>query len=403
MNFENTIIAFANKSDTELKRAHFLFSFIQYSWLTNILTSLIPALLKWEIPVKGIIRNTIFSQFVGGETLHECAEVASKLGEYQVQTILDYAVEGGSASETDNDKHKEEFIRAIEHASSNANIPYVSLKVSGVASIDLLEKISDLMRSEQGDLSGRYNAALKKLNEKDIRRWEATEKRLHRILGIASLHKMSVLVDAEESWIQDAIDGIITAVMPVYNRNHALVYHTIQLYRKDRLGFLQWLHTYAKEKEVKTGVKLVRGAYMEKESRRAQLKGYSSPIHTDKASVDRDFDAAVDYCFENMQDIEVVLATHNELSCRRAAERIEAMGADRKKIKFYFSQLFGMSDHITFNLAKEGYSVSKYLPYGKVEKVIPYLMRRAQENSSVSGQGSREYELLSREIERRDL
>jgi proline dehydrogenase len=403
MNFENTQIAFAYKSDTDLKRAYFLFSFIRYKGVTYIFSRLIPLLIKWKFPVQGIIRKTIFKQFIAGENLYETQEVIRNLNKYNVQAILDYGVEGGVEVESVKIDNAEGFIRSIQSASSKPMIPFVSIKISAIASVSLLEKIDSLMQQESGSLIEKYQQALNHLIHSEKEVWERAVKRLHKILGIAALYKVKVLVDAEESWIQNAIDGLITQIVPFYNKEFALVYYTVQLYRRDRLSFLYSLYAYSKAKNLKLGVKLVRGAYMEKERRRAMQKNYPPPIHLNKEAVDKDFDAAITFCVDHSQDIEVVLATHNEFSCMLAVKLLKSDENKAKKINFHFSQLFGMSDHITFTLAKEGFAASKYLPYGPPAQVVPYLMRRAQENSSVEGQSNREFDLIVREIKRRCL
>ncbi|MBU6158748.1 MAG: proline dehydrogenase family protein [Bacteroidetes bacterium] len=401
MNFENTQIAFAEKNDIELKKAFFLFSLIRYRWLTRWITSLVPRLLKWNFPVEGVIRKTIFAHFTGGATLYDAGNLAVALSRYGVQTILDYGVEGGGATKQQKEDHAEKFIRAIEFASEKESIPYVSVKISAFASPDLMEKINAQMLREQGSLMERYQYAIAQLDQAALESWRLVEKRLHKIIAVASLRKMKVLVDAEESSIQEVIDALVMLVMPYYNRTEAVVYHTLQLYRKDRLAFLKFLHQDALANERVLGVKLVRGAYMEKERARAAALGVAAVVHENKQATDDDFNAALDYCLDHIQDMEVVLATHNEESCLRAVRRLQSIGENRSRIMFHFSQLFGMSDHITFNLSKEGFSASKYVPYGPVREVIPYLMRRAKENTSVGGQSSRELELIKKELNRR--
>ena len=401
IHFENTQIAFADKTDKELKKALFLFSCIRYPRLTRLLTFLLPKLLKWNFPVEGFIRKTIFAQFVGGENMYDAGKLATSLYRRGVQAILDYGVEGGGASEKQKDDHSEKFIRAIEYSSEQEAISFVSVKVSAFASMSLMQKVNALMLEERGTLMARYQAAVSQLEEGELQSWRLVEKRLHKVVAVASLRKTKVLVDAEESWIQEAIDGLVMLVMPYYNRSQAVVYHTVQLYRKDRLEFLKFVHQDALANELVLGVKLVRGAYMEKERARAAAQGVECVVHENKQDTDNDFNAALDYCLDHIQDMEVVLATHNEESSLRAAERLKTMEAEQVGRRFHFSQLFGMSDHITFALSKEGYAVSKYLPYGPVREVIPYLLRRAKENTSVAGQTGRELELIRKELKRR--
>jgi proline dehydrogenase len=403
MNFDHTEIAFAYKSDTDLKKAHFLFSLIRFKRLTGLATRLIPWFLKWNFPVRNILRKTLFTQFTGGDSLTQAKVPARHLYSFQVQTILDYSVEGGIHSEEQKDFNTEQLVDAVEFASGKPMVFSISVKVSGLASAEILKKLSSVMRQQSGRLHDRYKLALMSLSEPDLKEWKMVEKRLHRITSIASLHQVKVLVDAEESWLQDAIDGLITELMPYYNHGFAVIYHTIQLYRHDRLEFLKSIHADTRSAKMVLGVKLVRGAYMEKERKRADEDGYPSPIHKDKHATDHDFDEAMRYCLNNCQDIETVLATHNEESCLKAVKELRENDANNKGAIFHFSQLFGMSDHITFTLAKEGFSVSKYLPFGPLDQVVPYLMRRAQENSSVQGQSSRELALIRKEMKRRGL
>ncbi len=403
MNFENTDIAFAYKSDADLKRAHFLFSCIRFPVFTKLLSRMIPLLLRWKFPIEGIIRKTLFRQFVAGENLYETKNVVHHLNQFKVQAILDYGVEGGEEQESVKAANAEGFIHAIEGASSNPMIPFVSIKMSAIASVKLMENMQVVMRQKAGSLIERYEQASQQLSGDEKNAWESVEKRLHKILGIASLYKVRVLVDAEESWIQDTIDGLITKVASLYNKGYPLVYYTIQLYRHDRLSFLHTLYGYSKVENFNLGVKLVRGAYMEKERRRAHRMRYPSPLHLTKEATDRDFDSALEFCMDHTDNIAVVLATHNEKSCLHAAGILKMHDDQRRNINFHFSQLFGMSDHITFTLAKEGYSASKYLPYGPLAQVVPYLMRRAQENNSVQGQGVREFFLIAKEMRRRAI
>jgi proline dehydrogenase len=366
-------------------------------------TAFVPVFIKWKFPIDKLIQNTIFKQFVGGETIHATEAIIQHLNQYKVHVILDYGVEASRGGEAEKDYHAEQFIKAIEFASGKRRIPFISIKISAIADFYLLEKMNTLMVDGEGSLELKYTGAKLKLDASDLSKWELVEKRIHKILGIASLYKIKVLVDAEESWIQDAIDGMLTHAAAYYNQHEAIVFYTIQLYRHDRYEFLKELHKHAIANQLKLGVKVVRGAYMEKERDRAQRMGYESPIHQDKKSTDADFNAAIDFCITHSADIETVVATHNEESCYHAVKQIRVGGNNQLVKKLHFSQLFGMSDHITFNLSKEGWSVSKYLPYGPVKKVVPYLMRRAQENTSVHGQTNRELELIRREMKRRGI
>ncbi len=390
ISFDNTENAFAYKSDKELKSAKFLFSTMGYPWFVQLGTRLTPFIMKTGLPVHGIIRKTIFKQFVGGETLEETAVVGSILGKYGVQVILDYGVEG-KEGEDSFDHATEEFIRVINYASTQTNIPFISIKVTGLARFALLQTLNEAPRLRSGIHD----------HEMEIDEWDRVRERMYAICEIASEKNVGVLIDAEESWIQDPIDRLTMEMMEIFNKQKVVVYNTIQLYRHDRLHFLKLSHQIAQQKGFLLGVKLVRGAYMEKERARAKEMGYPSPIQPDKDASDRDYDLAVRYCIDHINQIAVIVASHNEASNLLAAELLDQKSIAHNHPHIHFSQLYGMSDNITFNLAKEGFSVSKYLPFGPIRDVIPYLMRRAQENSSVSGQTGRELSLIKRELARR--
>lgn len=390
ISFDNTENAFAYKSDKELKSAKFLFSTMGYPWFVQLGTRLTPFIMKTGLPVHGIIRKTIFKQFVGGETLEETAGIGATLGKYGVQVILDYGVEGKEGEES-FDHATEEFIRVINYAATQTNIPFISIKVTGLARFALLQTLNEAPRLRSGIHD----------HEMEIDEWDRVRERMYTICEIAAEKGVGVLVDAEESWIQDPIDRLTMEMMELFNKEKVVVYNTIQLYRHDRLHFLKLSHQIAQQKGFLLGVKLVRGAYMEKERNRAREMGYSSPIQPDKEASDRDYDEAVRYCIDHISQISVIVASHNESSNLLAAQLLDQKGLAHNHPHIHFSQLFGMSDNITFNLAKEGFSVSKYLPFGPIRDVIPYLMRRAQENSSVSGQTGRELALIKRELARR--
>ncbi len=346
--------------------------------------------MKTGLPVHGIIRKTIFKQFVGGETLEETAGVGATLGKYGVQVILDYGVEGKEGEES-FDHATEEFIRVINYAATQSNIPFISIKVTGLARFALLQTLNEAPRLRSGIHD----------HEMEVDEWDRVRERMYTICEVAAEKGVGVLIDAEESWIQDPIDRLTMEMMELFNKKKVVVYNTIQLYRHDRFHFLKLSHQIAQQKEFLLGVKLVRGAYMEKERARAKEMGYPSPIQTDKEASDRDYDQAVRYTIDHIDQISVIVASHNESSNLLAAQLLDQKGLAHNHPHIHFSQLFGMSDNITFNLAKEGFSVSKYLPFGPIRDVIPYLMRRAQENSSVSGQTGRELALIKRELERR--
>ncbi len=390
ISFDNTENAFAYKSEKELKSAKFLFSTMGYNWLVQLGTRLTPFIMKTGLPVHGIIRKTIFKQFVGGETLEETAKVGELLGNYNVQVILDYGVEGKQGEES-FDQATEEFIKVINYASTQSNIPFISIKVTGLARFGLLQTLDEAPRLRSGIHD----------HEAESNEWDRVRERMYTICEIAVEKNIGVLIDAEESWIQDPVDRLTMEMMEIFNKEEVIVFNTIQLYRHDRLHFLKLSHQISRQHGFLLGIKLVRGAYMEKERERAENLEYDSPIQPDKAGTDSDYNAAVAYCIEHINEISVIIASHNEESNLLAARLLDEKGLPHNHGHIHFSQLYGMSDNITFNLSKEGFNVSKYLPFGPIRDVIPYLMRRAQENSSVSGQTGRELALIKKELKRR--
>ena len=390
ISFDNTENAFAYKSDKDLKGARFLFNTMGYPWFVQVGTRLTPFIMRTGLPVHGIIRKTIFKQFVGGETLEETAAVGEILGKYGVDVILDYGVEGKDG-EASFDHATDEFIRVINYAATQKNIPFISVKITGLARFKLLQTLNEAPRLRSGIHD----------HEAEINEWDRVRERMYAICEVAAEKNIGVLVDAEESWIQDPIDRLTMEMMEIFNKDKVIVYNTLQLYRHDRLHFLTISQQIAKEKGFKLGMKLVRGAYMEKERARAAERGYPSPIQPDKDSTDRDYNLALKYCIEHLEEIAIIVATHNEASCLYVVELLNEKGISHQHPHVHFSQLYGMSDNITFNLAKDGLRVSKYLPFGPIRDVIPYLMRRAQENSSVSGQTGRELGLIKKELLRR--
>ena len=401
ISFDDTEIAFAHRSDSELKEAYRLFSLMKNSWLVNIGTRLTPWMLRAGLPVKSTIRKTIFKHFVGGETLAETAAIAEKLSHYHVQVILDYGAEG-KEGEQNFDHACDEFIRVIEYAATQPNIPYMSVKITGFARFSLLEKLDAMIHAADGNsLIKRYNYALQQLSFEELNEWNRVYARMRRICNAANKKNIGVLVDAEETWIQDPVDALTMLMMDEYNKNELVVYNTVQLYRHDRLPFLLKMYEAAVERNFILGVKLVRGAYMEKERKRAEEIGYPSPIHPDKNATDKDYDEAVRFCINNIHKIGVIVATHNEASNLLATQLLKEKALSFNHPHVHFSQLYGMSDNITYNLAGAGCSVSKYLPFGPINDVVPYLMRRAQENTSVKGQTGRELILIKKELKRR--
>lgn len=391
LSFDNTEVAFAYKTEKDLKRAKFLFKTMSYPFFVPLGTRLTPILVKGKFPfVNNIVRKTIFKQFVGGESLAETKPIVETLAKYNVQVILDYGVEG-KEGETSYDNATDEFIKVVYHASRQATIPFISIKVTGIARFALLESLDEAPRLRSGIHD----------NEEEINEWERVKDRMYAICALAAEKGIGVLIDAEDSWIQDPIDKLCMEMMEEFNREKPIVYNTLQLYRKDRLDFLKMSHRIAQAKGFVYGAKLVRGAYMEKERLRAQEKGYPSPIQETKEDTDRDFNAAVTYCLEHLDSISTIIASHNEKSNLLAFDFMVAHNIPLNHPHVHFSQLYGMSDNITFNLAKAGCNVSKYLPFGPIRDVIPYLMRRAQENTSMQGQTGRELSLILRELKRR--
>lgn len=390
ISFENTQNAFAYKSTKALKSAKFLFGFMGYPKLVQLGTRIVPALLKAGLPIKGIIRNTIFKQFVGGETLAETIPVAQMLAEHNVDVILDYGVEGKEGEEN-FDQATQVFIDVINHAASQKNIPFISIKVTGLASHELLQTLHEAPRLRSGIHD----------NEIEQAAWDRVRERMYAICEAAAEKNVGVLVDAEESWIQDPIDRLTMEMMAIFNKQKAVVFNTIQLYRHDRLHFLRISHQIAEAQGFVLGLKLVRGAYMEKERALAIEKNRTSPIQVSKEATDTDYDEAVRFCMDHIHSTAVIIASHNEQSNLLGAKLLDEMMLPHNHPHVHFSQLYGMSDTITYNLAKEGFNVSKYLPFGPIQDVIPYLMRRAQENTSVSGQTGRELMQLKRELARR--
>ncbi len=390
LSFNDTKTAFAYKSNKGLKMAKFLFSTMRYPLFVPLATKLTPIFLKMKLPINGIVRSTIFKQFVGGESLQETAEVVDTLNKYQVKVILDYGVEG-KEGEANFDKATQQFIDVIEYASTQANIPFMSIKITGLARFKLLETLNEAPRLRSGIHD----------NEMENAEWERVKDRMYHICDIASQNNIGVLIDAEETWIQDPVDRLTMELMQNFNKTKAVVYNTIQLYRHDRLDFLKISHNIARENNFILGMKLVRGAYMEKERARAIEKGYNDPIQPNKKSTDKDFNDAAAYCINNIESLASIIATHNEESNLNAFNLMQEKNIPLNHPHVHFSQLYGMSDNITFNLAAAGCSVSKYLPFGPINDVVPYLMRRAEENSSVGEQTGRELGLIKKELQRR--
>ena len=386
VDFTDTRVAFEAKSDAELRKAIWLFRLMNQSALVSLGSKLGLLALKLRLPfTERAIKATIFEQFVGGTTLLETQRTVEQLAQYKVATILDYGAEA-KETEADFDHTLQELLRSVEFAAHHDSVPLVTTKVSGLAPNPLLEAV------QRGDT----------LSEADRATYARLQERLHTLCHAAREHRVGIFFDAEESWIQNTIDTLAEELMARYNQAEVIIYTTCQLYRHDRLAYLQAAHQRALAGGYFFGVKIVRGAYMDKERARAAEMGYPSPIQPSREATDRDFDAAVRYLVTHHETIGSCNASHNVASNRLQAELIHAAGIPKQHKHLNFCQLYGMSDHITFNLAAAGYNVAKYVPYGPVREVAPYLIRRAQENSSVTGDMSRELKLLVAEQARRD-
>jgi proline dehydrogenase len=384
ISFEDTSIAFKYKSYGALTKARFIFSLINHPWMSATAIALVKTALMLRLPVEGIIRNTVFSHFCGGESIEQSEPTINQLGKFGVCTILDYSVEG-ERSESGFDATKEEIVRTIEQAHTSKNIPFCVFKVTGVGSAELFEKL----QSKQP------------LDDKEALAFGRVRQRVDAICSKAYSYKIPVLIDAEESWIQETIDSLAYSMMDRYNKEKPIVFNTFQMYRTQSPKNLRDAYHNATMYNYYLGAKIVRGAYMEKERDRAKELNYSSPIFPDKESTDDAFNHALSFCLDHKQRISVMCGSHNEYSNYYLTVLMDKHGLRNKDERVWFSQLLGMSDNISFNLASAGYNVAKYVPYGPVRSVMPYLFRRAEENTSVAGQSSRELTLIEKEIRRR--
>ena len=373
MLFDNTKIGFVLKSNFELEKAYFLFKIISNKTLTNFGKILLNIILTFKLPLLFIVKRTVFQQFCAGSNLEESMETVDKLFSKNVYSYLSYSVEGAQ----NNDSFKkscQDVIDSIEFASDKKNIPFTVFKPTAISKTD------NLMRGEIDKITfDRFDRICKKASEKNVK----------------------ILIDAEESWIQDSIDSIALMMMKKYNKQKTIVFNTVQMYRHDRLEYLKDLHNSSKQNDFEIGIKLVRGAYIEKENIRAKKINYKTPICESKKASDNNFNSGVKFIISNLDKFNLFCGTHNEESLYKIINMIDQMGIERSSDKIWVGQLFGMSDHITFNLANENYNVVKYLPYGPIKEVMPYLIRRAEENTSVKGQTSRELTLIKNEISRR--
>lgn len=384
ISFENTEIAFRYKTNNELKKAYILFKAIAKPWLVKTGSTLLQFSLKTRIPVKWILKPTIYSHFVGGEYIAECKKTVGKLKAYNVKAILDYSVEGKENDE-DINLALNETLASIKNAANDPNIPFAVFKPTAFSKSYILEKVS----------------AAEEMSPEDEIEYKKFTDRVNLLCKTAFESDIPILIDAEDHCFQLAIDKLVIEMMEKYNKKKPIVFITLQMYRWDRLEFLKDLLIQATDKNYFLGTKYVRGAYMERERERAQKMGYKDPIQADKESTDRDYNAALKFSIENIDRMSIFNGTHNEESSRYLTELMKEKNLEKNDPRIWFSQLFGMSDHISFNLSEQGYNVAKYLPYGPVKYVMPYLIRRTEENTSVAGQTSRELNLLAKEMKRR--
>ena len=385
LNFNDTKVAFKIKSNTDLKRAYWLFRIIGSPAVVKVGKFFMIVALRLRIPVNFIVKRTIFKQFCGGETISECTETIHSLGAHKIGTILDYSVEG-KIKEDDFDQTANIIIQTIEKAASEKSIPFAVFKITGISEFSLLEKASENNKS---------------LTQAEEHKLNQVKTRINNICQRANQLGVPVFIDAEESWVQDIIDQWAFEMMLRYNKEKCIVYNTIQMYRHDRMDYLKTCFSRAKEANISYGVKLVRGAYMEKERLRAEENNYPCPIQPDKESCDRDYDIALDYILDNINYFSLVAGTHNEGSSKKLALSLSKRNLSKDDSRIFFAQLLGMSDHISFNLAHHKFNVAKYVPFGPVKEVMPYLLRRADENTSVAGQTGRELSLIKKELKNR--
>lgn len=384
--FNNTQVAFRLKSDSELERAYFLFRMIANEPLVRMGTAVTNFAIKAHLPVEGLIRATVFDHFCGGVSELDCMPVINNMYETGVCSVLDYSVEG-KESDKQFDDVVARTLKILDFVKEKDAIPFAVFKPTAVGRFDLYKKVS------AGEM----------LDEAEVKEWDRIRKRFEVICKKAYELDISLLVDAEESWMQDAADELCELMMKKYNKKRAVVFNTLQLYRWDRLDYLKALHEKAREEKFHIGMKLVRGAYMEKENARAVQYGYPTPICASKKETDDNFDTTLKYMTEYLDEMEVFLGTHNEESTYLLMDIMKQKGIANNDSRIWFGQLYGMSDHISFNLAENHYNVAKYLPFGPVKDVMPYLIRRAEENTSVAGQTTRELTLLTEERRRRKL
>ena len=384
--FNNTEIAFALKSDSELERAYFLFRMIKNEPLVKIGTAVTKFALNASLPVERLIRATVFDHFCGGVTEEDCMPIIDKMYTKNVHSVLDYSVEG-KEEEAQFDYAKEKTLKIINFVNEKDAIPFAVFKPSGFGRFELYQKVTEN----------------KKLTPSEQEEWDKVLARYDAVAKASFDNAVPLVIDAEESWMQKAADDIVEHLMAKYNKEKVIVFGTLQLYRHDRLDYLKRLHSRANLKGFKIGMKLVRGAYMEKERERAIEMNYQDPICKDKPTTDKNYNVVMKYMFDNLEDMAIFNGTHNEDSSQLLMDMIDGSKYSKEDARLWFGQLYGMSDNISYNIAKEGYNVAKYLPFGPVKDVMPYLIRRAEENTSVAGQTNRELELIRAERKRRKI
>ena len=384
VHFDDTQVAFSYKSDRELKKANFIFSVVNNPTISSIATSLAKAGLALHLPVKGLIKSTVFQHFCGGEDIAQSERTIQTLSKFHVGTILDFSAEGAHTEEG-FDRTTDEILKTLDKAKSNPAIPFTVFKSTGLVSIDLLTKVQ----------------SKESLTTEEEEAFQHFHDRVEKICKKAYDYDVPVMIDAEDSWIQNPIDELSYEMMKKYNQKRAIVFNTYQMYRRDMLDNLRNAYHIATMHNYFLGVKMVRGAYMEKEAERAEKMGYSNPIHPNKQATDDSFNKGLAFCIDNKQRVSLMCGSHNEYSNQYLAVLMEKHSMNPSDSRVWFAQLLGMSDNISFNLAKAGYNVAKYVPYGPVELVMPYLIRRASENTSVAGQSSRELTMIRKELARR--
>ncbi|BDC99686.1 proline dehydrogenase [Persicobacter psychrovividus] len=384
VNFSDTYKAFRSKSNTDLWRSYMLFKTINYPTVVNLGTSFVNVALKFRLPVKNIVKATLFKQFCGGESIQDSKNTIEELNKYRIGTILDYSVEGESTEEAFDATYRE-TLRTIEEAAENDKIPFCVFKPTGMGDVALWTKISNK----------------ETLNEVEKQSFKAIRQRFDGLCRAASESGKPILIDAEDSWYQDAVDSLVTEMMVAHNQDRPIVYNTFQMYRKNMVERMRRLHEIVKESGAYFGAKLVRGAYMEKEAERAEKYGYENPINPTKEATDNMYNDGLRYCMEHLDSIGLISCSHNEASAQLLIDLMQRHNLKDHDPRVCFAQLYGMSDHLSYNLSDHGYNVAKYVPYGPVEKVMPYLFRRAEENTSVAGQSSRELNLIMEELDRR--